>query len=164
MPNLTPEKEAAILAALKTKIESVAGVSNVLVENPLVSSKHDEIDLLTVENVDGEAEIKYCYVSFLGFTDSETDGCDDMPVVFLDYNLHFFWEFKEKRSDNSSSETDFKTLFLNIRNKFREPARNLAASSEHQPLRQSQFIILSADPLTGAYGWIADFTCKVEIL
>lgn len=166
MPNLTPEKETEILAALKTKFEAVSGVDNVLIENPLIDSKQDAVEKLTVQNVDDESEVKYLYLSFAGFEDSLTDGCDDNPVVYLNYNAHLFWQYKEKRSNNTSSENDFKKLVISLRNKFLETennARSLAANSEHLPLKQNDFIILDDDPLTGSYGFFVDLICKVEI-
>ncbi|MGH9961751.1 MAG: hypothetical protein ACREBC_32250, partial [Pyrinomonadaceae bacterium] len=163
MPNLTPEKEALVLEALRVKFAGVSGMSNVIVEMPVIDSKQDEIDKLTVTNVDGELEIKYCYVSFLGYEDSATDGCDDAPLVYLNYQAHLFWGFKEKRSDNSSSEKDFKTLFINTRSKFLETGRTLAAGAEHTPLAQTNSIILGDDPLTGAYGFFVDLSLRVEV-
>lgn len=163
MPNLTAAKEQQIIDALKAKFAGVTGASNIITDMPVIDSKQDEIDLLTVQNVDDELEIKYCYLSFLGYADSETDGCDDMPVVFLDYNAHFFAQFKELRSDNSTSEKDFKAWILNTRNKFLEDNRTLLVGCEHTPLTQSGFIILGDDPLTGSYGHFQDLTLRVEI-
>lgn len=160
---LTPEKEQQIIAALKTKFESVAGASNVLIENPVFDSKQDAVEKLTVENVDGETEVKFIYISFLGFEDSTLDGCDDNPTVYLTYNAHVVWGYKEKRSDNSFSEKDFKALILELRNKFLNKNRTLSSNCETTPLKQSNFIILGDDPLTGAYGHFVDLTCKVEI-
>ncbi len=163
MPNLTPEKEIQILDALKAKFEAVAGAENVLIENPLIDSKQDAVDKLTVQNVDGQTEVKFIYISFLGFQDSATDGCDDNPVVYLTYNAHVVWGFNEKRSDDSFSEKDFKALVLNLRNKFLNKNRTILADCETSPLVQSAFIILGDDPLTGAFGHIVDLTVKVEV-
>ncbi|MBS1797457.1 MAG: hypothetical protein JSS81_26780 [Acidobacteria bacterium] len=163
MPNLTPEKELLILDALKAKIESVAGAENVLVENPLIDSKQDAVERLTVQNSDDQTEVKYIYISFLGFEDSETDGCDDEPVVTLTYNAHVVWGFNERRGDESFSEKDFKALVLNLRNKFLESRRELLPDCEHQPLKQQNFILLADDPLTGAYSHFIDLILKVDI-
>src|ERR1043165_6491401 len=108
--SLTPAIEITVINALKAKFEAVPGVSNCLIENPLVDSKQDAVDKLTVQNIDEETEVKYIYISFLGFEDSATDGCDDNPSVNLKYNAHVFLGYKERRSDNSSSEKDFKAL------------------------------------------------------
>jgi hypothetical protein len=163
MPNLTPEKELQILDALKTKTESVEGAENVLVENPLFDSKQDVLEKVCVENVDGETEVSYIYWSLLGYEDSTTDGCDDNPVVYLIYNAHVFRGYKEKRSDNSFSEKDFKALILNLRNKFLQKNRTILANCETTPLKPNNFIVLGDDPLTGAYGHYYDLTLKVEV-
>ena len=163
MPNLTPEIELSILDALKAKFESVPGASNCLIENPLIDSKQDAVDKLTVQNSDDQTEVKFIYISFLGFEDSATDGCDDSPAVTLNYNAHVVWGFKERRSDGSFSEKDFKALVLNLRNKFLNKNRTILTNCETTPLRQQNFIILGDDPLTGAYGHIVDLTVKVEI-
>ena len=162
---LTPQKEQLILNALKVKFEGVSDVSNVVVENPMIDSKRDVLELLGVQNSDGESEIKYIYLSFLGFTDSEEDGCEDDPAVTLNYNAHVVWQFKEKRTDDTTSEKDFKTLVLNLRSKFLEKNRTLPqiALSETTPLRQVNFIITGTDDLTGIFGHIADFQVNVEI-
>jgi hypothetical protein len=165
MPNLTPEKELLILAALQSKFQSVEGADNVLIENPLIDSKQDVVDLVTVPNIDDELEVKYIYLSFQGFEDSATDGCDDMPSVILKYNAHVVHCYKEKRSDASSSEQDIKALVLNLRNKFLNKNRTLTGveNSETAPLVQTNFIILDVDPLTGADAFFTDFLVKVEI-
>lgn len=162
MANLTPEKEKQILEALKAKFELYA--ANVITDEPLFDSKQDVVDAITIENVDQETEVVYCKLSLSGFEDSATDGCDDEPVVFLTYTAHLFRQYKEKRSDDSTSENDLKALILNLRNKFLERGRELLADCEHAPLRQTTFIILGDDPLTGAFGHYVDLTCRVEIV
>lgn len=167
MPNLTPEKEAEILAALKAKVASVTGAINVVAGEPLLDSKSDVLKTICHKNLDNKTEVRYLKIDFLGFTDSAEDGCEDMPVVFVSYNLHLFHQFVEKRSDASSSAKDIKTLVMNLRNKFLETAENarsLAADCEHAPLVQNKFIILGNDELTGYYGHFTDLTLKVEIL
>lgn len=165
MPNLTPEKEAQILTGLQSKFQSVAGADNVLIENPLIDSKQDIVDLVTVQNIDDETEVKYIYLSFQGFEDSATDGCDDMPSVTLKYNAHVAHGYKEKRSDDSSSEKDIKALVLNLRNKFLNKNRALPGveNCETTPLVQTNFIILDSDPLTGADAFYTDLLVKVEV-
>ena len=168
MTNLTPEKEAEILAALTAKVAAVADAVNVVADEPLLDSKDNILDTICIQNVDDETEVKFIKIDFLGFEDSDTDGCDDNPVVFLNYNLHVFQQYKEKRSDDSTSTNDIKQLVIALRNRFLEAknnARQLATKCEHQPLRQQNFIILGDDPLAvGAYGHFTDLICKVEIL
>ena len=160
--NLSPVIETGLRAALAAKISTVA--QNLIVDEPVIDSKHDEIDLLTRENVDGELETVFGKLDFLKFEDSSSDGCDDEPLVTLFYKLHLFQQFKEKRSDNSTSANDFVALVLNLRNKFLESNRRLVSSNiEHLPLRQLIAITLGEDPLMGAEGHFADFEIKVQI-
>ena len=160
--NLSPEIEINLRAALAAKIRTVA--ANLIVDEPVIDSKHDEIELLTKENVDDEIEIVFGKLDFLKFEDSTTDGCDDEPLVTLFYKLHLFQQFKEKRSDNSTSAKDFTALILNLRNRFLQSNRMLGASNiEHLPLRQILVITLGEDPLMGAEGHFADFEIRVEI-
>ena len=164
MPNLTPDIQSNILTALQTKFAGVSGVDNFLIKNPLLDSKTDAVDVLTVENSDGELEVKYIYLSFLGFEDSLTDGCEDDPSVSLTYNAHCFWQYQELRADGSYSERDFVNLILNLRNEFLKSNRVILTDTETTPLKQNNFIILGDDPLTGAYGFYCDLTVKVEII
>lgn len=167
MPNLTPEKEAEILAAIKAKIESVPGAINVVADEPLLDSKQDVLKTICFKNIDNKTEVRYLKIDFSGFTDSAEEGCEDEPVVFISYKLHLFHQFVEKRTDASSSAKDIKTLVLNLRNKFLETddnARSLATDCESTPLVQNKFIILGNDELTGYYGHFTDLTLKVEIL
>lgn len=169
MPSLTSEKEAAILEALKLKVESVPGVINVITNEPLLDSKQDILRKFCVKHAGNKnkTEVVYLKVDFLGFEDSLTDGCEDNPVVFLSYNLHVFQGYQEIRTDGSTSAGDIKQLVINLRNEFlrtQNNARRLAAGSESTPLRQNNFIILDNDPLTGAYGHYVDLIARVEIL
>lgn len=167
MPNLTTVIESQILAALRAKVAAVAGAQNVVADEPLFDSKSDVLKTICVRAIDNKTEVKYIKIDFLQFEDSTTDGCDDMPVVFVSYNCHLFQQYREKRNDNSTSTQDIKQLVINLRNRFLETennARKLTANSEHQPLKQQNFIILDNDPLTGAYGHFTDLICKVEIL
>lgn len=167
MQTLTPEKELLILAALKAKIESVPGAVNVVADEPLLDSKQDFLDAICVQTSDDETEVVYLKIDFLGFEDSETDGCEDNPVSFLSYNLHAFQQYKELRGDGSSGLKDIKALLLNFRNRFLETdnnARILLAGCELQPLTQKTFIVLDNDPLTGAYGHYFDLIARIEVL
>lgn len=168
MQNLNPEIEASILEALRVKISSVEGATNVIADEPLLDSKQDVLDTICVQNSDDETEVKYLKIDFLGFEDSPgDDGCEDMPLVYATYNLHLFQQFNSKRQDESTSTKDVKAVVLNLRNKFLETANNarrLAPNCESLPVSQNNFIILDNDPLTGYYGHFVDLKLRVEIL
>ena len=161
------EQLSAILAALTDKIESVAGARNVVADEPLLDSKQDFLDTICVQNSEDETEVVYLKIDFLGFQDSDTDGCEDNPVSFLSYNLHAFQQYRDVRGDGSTGLKDIKALLLNLRNRFRETdnnARLLLSGCELQPLTQKTFIVLNNDPLTGAYGHFFDLIAKIEVL
>lgn len=167
MHNLTPEKEALILEALRARIATVPGAVNVIADEPLLDSKQDVLDTICVQNADDETEVKYLKIDFLGFEDSPTDGCEDNPLVYATYNLHLFQQFNAGRSDETTSTKDIKKLLFALRNLFLETANNarqLAPGSESLPLTQNNFILLDNDPLTGYYGHFVDLKLRVEIL
>lgn len=165
MVNLTPEKINAILDGLKTKFESVENISNVIVIDEEFSSKRDGIDAFTVKDSDNERAVKYCYITFEKFEDSKTDGCDDMPVVFLYFNAHLVFGYKEKRKNGTTPKKDHLAQAINLRNKFLEPNRSIQAvtNTETEPLRQKSNILLDDDPLTGVYAYFVDLEIKVTV-
>lgn len=167
MPNLTPEKELEILEALRSKVASVPGAINVITNEPMLDSKHDVLDSVCFQNADDETEVRYLKIDLLGFSDLPEEGCEDNPVVNLNYNLHLFHQLKEVRTDGSSSLKDIKKLVIDLRNAFlpfKNNARRLAENCTHLPLVQGKFIILGSDDVTGYYGHFTDLICKVEIL
>lgn len=160
---LTPEKELTIREAAGTKIALLT--SSTFVRRPVIDSKNDWVELLGHENVDEEYELKVCTVDLLQFADSDDEGCDDDPVVVLTYGVHLFHEFKEVRSDDSTSTDDFYALVLNLRNAFLDKNRSLGDLDkvESLPLTQTSFILLGDDPLTGSFGHSVDFQLRVEV-
>jgi len=166
---LDAEKELTIREALGDKVAAQTG--SVFVRRPLIDSRQDWAEQLGVENVDGELEIRFCTVDLLSFTDSETDGCFDDPLVTLTYGVHLFYQYKETRSDFSNSTDDFTAMLLSLRTSFLNANRGLAPRGypalenvEHLPLTQSGFIILGSDELTGAFGHYVDLQVQVQIL
>ena len=160
---ITPDKESLILITLAAKIATVDGVSNIITDEPLFDSKSDIIDEITIKNVDKEIEVKFCKIEYLGWRDSETDGCDDDPTVFLKYRIRVFHGYKTTRSDGSSPAADIKKLDILMHNKFREKNRLLAINCEHQPLVPVSDIILSEETV-GIYGYTRDYFLEVEVV
>jgi hypothetical protein len=158
---LTPEKQEQILGALKAKFALEA--HNVITDEPLFDSDNDVVDLICRVNADDEQEVVYCRLSLTRFLDSATDGCEDDPVVTLTYSAHLFWEFREKRSDDSSPEKDLIDLILRLRNRFLLPDRDIGETAEHTPLRGVSNIILGTDPLTGVHGFYKDVAVDVVV-
>lgn len=160
---LTAEKELTIREAAGTKIALLTG--STFVRRPVIDSKIDWVDLLGHANVDDEMELRVCTVDLLQFLDSEEEGCDDDPVTTLTYGVHVFHQFKESRSDDSTSTDDFNALLLNLRNSFLSNDRSLGdlPKVESLPLTQSGFILLGDDPLTGSFGHSVDLLLRVEV-
>ena len=159
---LTPEKELTIRGAVGAKFALLT--SSAFVRRPMIDSKIDWVELLGHENVDEEFELRVCTVDLLQFEDSEDEGCDDDPVVFLTYQVHLFHQYKETRTDDSNSTDDFAALVLNLRNSWLNKNRSLGdlEKVESLPLTQSGFILLGDDPLTGAFGHYVNFQLRVE--
>ena len=167
MNSLTPEKELEILETLRAKVSSVESAINVVTDEPLLDSKNDVLKTICYKTANNKTEIRYIKIDFLGYTDDPENGCEDDPVVYLNYNFHLFHQYIEKRSDGSSSAKDIKKLVFNLRNAFlpfKNGERKIAEIYESTPLTQARFIILGEDPMTGGhYGHFTDLICKVEI-
>ena len=164
MPNLTPEKESNILAALALKFGTVSGIENVTSEDELIDSKQDAIDAICTRDSDNATVVKYAQVKYAGWRDSATDGCDDNPVVFLKYSVRIFQQYTARRSDLTTPYQDIKLLDINLHNKFREKNRALLEKCEWQPLVPVSDIILDVDELTGIFGYSRNYTLEVEVL
>ena len=160
---LTSAKEKTIREALGAKIAALTGTA--FVRRPMISSRQDWAELLGIVNASGELELRLTTVDLAGFTDSETEGCDDDPVVFLTYRVHLFHEYVEARPDSSNSTDDFAAVVIGLRNAFLQGSRDIPGvpRAEHLPLVQSGFIILGDDPVTGAYGHSVDLEARVEV-
>jgi hypothetical protein len=159
---LDASKELAIREALGAKVAAVTG--SAFVRRPVVDSKQDWAGL-GVQNIDGELELRVCTVDLQSFDDSPDYGCFDDPMVTLTYAVHVFFEFKEKRSDDSNSTDDFAAAVTSLRSSFLDADRTLAslAKVESLPLVQASFILLGDDPLTGGFGHSIDLLAKVEV-
>ncbi|MEO6588887.1 MAG: hypothetical protein ABIP06_06115 [Pyrinomonadaceae bacterium] len=164
MPNLTPALENEIITALDAKISTVDGADNVIYVEPLIDSKADFIDELTVQNIDSAIETRYIKIDYLGWRDSPVDGCDDNPVTFIRYKIRLFHSYSGPRSDASTPHGDIKTLDLLLHSKFLEPVRTLAANSEHAPLVSIQDMILNEDELTGVFGYSRELSIEIEVI
>lgn len=157
MVNLTPQLELEIREYLKTKVETVPAIGKVFTRPRTFSSEQDFIDECKYA-VEDDIEIRYCEISLVSFRDSQTDDsiledCDDMPIVFLTYNLNLHFEFKDERkkvvTNDDETETtvysnsfdDFVKAILDLRNKFVENRYWEDQKLEHSPLVQIGNII-----------------------
>lgn len=165
MQNLDSTIEQSILEGLKTKLETIDGMENVIIDDEEFSSKRDGLEAFTAKDSDNDRRVKYCYLSLDRFEDSKTDGCDDMPVVFLYYTAHLVEGYKEKRKNSSTPKADFKKLYLDIRNKFLEFDRSIQniPNCETSPVIPKTSILLDDDPLTGVYSYFVDLEFKVTV-
>jgi hypothetical protein len=171
MPAVTHEKEAEILAALVRKCEAVDDCENVTAEENLLDSKQDFIAEICSQDSDGATVVSYCRLFYIGWRESETDGCDDDPVTFLRYSVRIFRQHTAKRADDTTPARDIKRLDINLKNAFRAMDRRLydadsapLANCESLPLAPQSDIILGVDALTGVYGYFRDYLLEIECL
>lgn len=163
MINLSPELELAIRAALKAKIETVPAIGAVFPREVFVTSKIDFFDKVGMAVAD-DLELRMCEVTLLKFQDSLLEGCDDMPVVYLSYNVKIQHEYNDSRGDGSNSFDDFVRAGLDLRNAFLINRRmnftinGVVTHTEHAPLVQTDFIITDDAVLH-----TANFQVKVTI-
>jgi len=168
---ISSQKEKDILAALVVKFGAVSGVSNIVTTDDLLDSKQDVIKAICIKDSDNATVVKFCQVKYVGWRDSETDGCDDDPVSFMRYNVHIFQQYTAKRKNNSTPLDDIKALDIELHNKFRDKNRKLydaldvaLPKCESQPLAPVSDITLEVDALTGVYGYFRDYLLEVECL
>lgn len=171
MPAITSQKEKDTLAALVRKFGAVDGISNIVTTDDLLDSKQDVIAAICVRDSDNKTIVKFCQLKYIGWRDSETDGCDDNPVSFMRYSVHIAQAYTPKRKDNSTPYEDIKLLDIELHNKFREKNRKLYDADgialpkcESIPLVPVSDITLNDDPLTGVYSYFRDYLLEVECL
>lgn len=171
MPSITSQKEKDVLAALVRKFETVSGISNIVTTDDLLDSKQDVIAAVCVRDSDNKTIVKFCQVKYTGWRDSDTDGCDDDPVVFMRYNVHIFQAYTPKRKNGTTPYEDIKILDIELHNIFRAKNRklydadsNALPKCESQPLVPVSDIILNDDPLIGSVGYFRDYLLEVECL
>src|SRR5690349_16945105 len=106
LPGTGAEVEALVRGLIKTKSETVTAIGNVFDEPFFVSGKQDYVDKLGIQNGDGNFEVRYLFVDFAGWENTDR-GCDENPIYILLYTLRVGHEFVHTRSDGSSSSKDF---------------------------------------------------------
>lgn len=86
--------------------------------NPVwFSSDKDYLSYIS-QNYDQNFPIKYLMLSYSGFKDSRTNGCEEDPDVFVFYKLQMFRRYFQDEDDNSHDELihdmiTFRTKVLN---------------------------------------------------
>lgn len=162
MPKLTPEKEILIRQAIKSRIESLADLA-VFEERKLISSKQDFV-AKTTRIVAGKKAVRFCQIDFLSFTDSDSDGCEDDPVVVVSYRLHAFYQFNSD-SGATNSLNNFIKLVLDVRNSFLSAPTIFFGDPNTQlkPLEQASDILTGLDPFIDLDGHFVDLTAQVEL-
>jgi hypothetical protein len=164
-PETDPEIELLVRGLVAEKSRAVAGVGHVFTERFYVVGKQQYVEKLGIENeADGNVEVRCLFVEFLGYEDT-LKGCDDAPVYRLVYGMRAVQEFVAEREDGSNSTNEFAAFVMNLRGAFlRERNLGLPSRLYHEPLVMLQRIQIEDDELTGAFGHIAPFQLKVEVV
>lgn len=169
MPSPFPETAAGIELMVRglaaEKCRAVEGVGNVFTKRFYVVGKQQYVEKLGIENAaDGDIEVRALFLEYVGYEDTPK-GCDDAPGYNLVYNLRAVQEFVDERDDGSNSSDEFAAFVMNLRDAFLRQ-RNFGFPDRlyHTPLMMTDRIRIDADELTGAFGHIALFTLKVEVV
>ena len=162
LPGTGAEVEALVRGLIKTTSEGIAGVGNVFDEPFFVSGKQDYVSKLGIENVDGNFEVRYLFIDFAGWENTDR-GCDQNPIYFLLYTLRVGHEFVEKRSNSSSSSKDFSKLCMSLRDAYLNGRVFGYEKLYNEIPTLSEEVALHDDPHTGIFGHTAEFMLKVEV-
>ncbi|MET0646383.1 MAG: hypothetical protein ABW208_07155 [Pyrinomonadaceae bacterium] len=164
-PDTAAEIEVMVRGLVADKVRAVDEARPVFTQRFYVSSKLTYVEKLGVENeADGNVEVRCTFVEFLGF-ENLNKGCDDAPHYHLVYGLRAVQEFVDEREDGSSSSAEFAAFVLNLRTAFltgRDLGFPRRLYQEH--LEMAERIQIEDDDLTGAFGHIAPFILKVEVV
>ena len=163
-PESDAEIEALVRSLVADKSRDVEGVGHVFTERFYIVGKQQYVEKLGKESqTDGDVEVRCLFVEFVGYEDTGK-GCDDAPIYYLVYSLRAFQEFVE-REDGSSSSKEFPKFVMNLRAKFLK-GRDLGFPERlrHENLKPTAPIRIDDDDLTGAFGHLALFTLKVEVV
>lgn len=164
-PDTAAEIEVMVRGLVADKVRAVDEARHVFTQRFYVSSKLTYVEKLGVENeADGNVEVRCTFVEFLGF-ENLNKGCDDAPHYYLVYGLRTVQEFVDEREDGSSSTAEFSAFVMNLRDAFLT-GRDLGFPDRlHQEhLEMAEHAQIDDDDLTGAFGHIAPFILKVEVV
>jgi hypothetical protein len=164
-PETDAARELLVRELVAEKCRSVEGVGHVFSKRFYITGKPQYVEMLGVQGEeDGNIEVRCLFVEFLGYEDT-LKGCDDAPVYRLVYGMRAVQEFIDERADGSNSSNEFAAFVMNLRNAFLRE-RNLGWPDRlyHVPLVMLDRVRIDDDELTGAFGHIAPFQLKVEVV
>lgn len=164
-PKLTPEIELLHRNRLKTDIETIPHTGAVFLKPTFFTSHQDFVDEVGKQvAVNDDLEVQFCQISWLGFEDDPSDGCEDNPSVKIVYKIHFFHQFEQERSDGTNSHDTFVAMILNLRNKFLSSIE-IDADTDREALKTDGYMITSDESefFKGAYGHFINLITKIDI-
>ena len=157
--------ESSLRLAILARCASLALVKNPLASRPVIGSRIDNTQTLSVVNPSTtEREIIYIVAELTDFEAVEPASSPDCPDVALTYAIHFFMQFVEQRPDDSTSTADFNRAVLELRELFDTDDEIIVDGAT---VRNDRLLLANSlttdepDSITGADGHSADFTLRV---
>lgn len=162
-PSSGAEVESLVRGLIAAKVETVPGIGNVFQKPFYVSGKQQYVAKLGVGNEDGDVEVRYLFIDFGGWENTDR-GCDADPIYILLYTLRVGQEFIHERADGGSSSADFAAQCMSLRDAFLT-GRELGEPENLYTdlLVLSEEVALHDDPHTGMFGHTVELLLKVEV-
>lgn len=155
------DDEQTLRAEIVAYLETFPVLGKIFDRRRMISSLADFVDKLSIEVAGDVTEVRYVEIELIDIEDSPDEGFDDCPIGILTYNLHFFAQFADERSDGSNSDKDFTDGLLQLRNGFLNKRTWVSGSAESEPLESAEFSQFGQDTLTDCKGYTKDLTLKV---
>jgi hypothetical protein len=107
----------------------------------------------------------YLMISFAGFRDDPTKGCDDDPVTYVTYALQLYRDSQEEKDNKPNSHDLLVTDAIALRNAFLEDRVIVANKIEHQALVQigEMIKVQPCEHIVGTAGDWLNFRLTVEV-
>lgn len=133
--NFTTSVEDTIRDFIVAKAQAALPSENVFRTRRLFASRQDFAAQIQA-NYTEALKLHYLMLSFAGFRDDPTKGCDDDPVTYVTYALQLYRDTKEEKSTGTNSHDLLVIDAINLRNAFLEDRVITASKIEHRALVQ----------------------------
>lgn len=175
MANLTGTQEKAIREAIKVLIlnqtfapgttdKLLPGNFPVFTSPQWINSDIDYVNKFAREFVAGQKkELRYIWIQRANFTNDETEGCDDEPLILLNYTIRVFFQFLPRPAELPEIETEFVDLIFALRSMFLKfPNAATGQIKETDSFTAPEIEQFGVDDVTGATGFFQDFSLEVK--
>lgn len=162
--NLTTARELQIRTFLQTKAQAALPGMKVMRTRKLFASPQDFAARTSQTYIDA-FKASYLMISFVGFRDDQSKGCDDDPVSYVTYALQLYRDSQEEKSTGSNSHDLLVADTINLRNAFLVDRVVIAAKIEHQALIQvgEMVKVQPCEHIVGTEGDWLNFRLTVEV-